>query len=413
MRILMLSQFIPPIIGGEETHVFGLSRQLALRGHEVAIASLIQPESSLEDQKDGIPIFWLYGLVQKMNFLYRETSRHHAAPYPDPKTLISLKKAIREWQPEIVHAHNWLLHSFLPIKNWSKAKLVVTLHDYSFQCATKRRMYLDQQDCSGPKLWKCCSCAAKHYGVMKGAVTVGMNNTMQGFVTRTVDMFLAVSQAVAVGNGLEEHRVPYQIIPNFVFDEPAPKYDESHPLIKQLPQSEFLLFVGDISDQKGVNILLKAYEGLNNPPPLVLIGRKCDDTPNEFPPNVYYLGTWPHEAIMGAWQRCSIAMVPSVWAEPFGLVAIEAMLSAKPVIASAVGGLTDIIDDQKTGLLVHPGDVGALRNAITKLLLDPSLRIKMGLAGNQRILRFQASEVVPQIEKVYRKLLSGEKVNEK
>src|SRR5207247_2287614 len=115
----------------------------------------------------------------------------------------------------IVHAHNWMVHSFTPLKLWSKAKLVVTLHDYSLICVQKRLMYHGAL-CNGPGLTKCLECATEFYGAAKG-VPATLSNWSWGKVEQqTVDMFLPVSQAVAEGTQLPKHRLPYHIIPNFV-----------------------------------------------------------------------------------------------------------------------------------------------------------------------------------------------------
>src|SRR6476659_7827464 len=83
------------------------------------------------------------------------------------------------------------------------------------------------------------------------------------------------------------------------------------------------------------------------------------------------------------------------------------MAAGKPVIASAVGGLPDIVVDGTTGILVPPGDVSALRETIVLLLADPDRRARMGQAARQRADCYSASEVVPQIERVYREALES------
>jgi glycosyltransferase involved in cell wall biosynthesis len=116
------------------------------------------------------------------------------------------------------------------------------------------------------------------------------------------------------------------------------------------------------------------------------------------------LGPWPHEAVMGAWKRCTIGLVPSTWAEPFGIVALEAMYMGKPLIAARSGGLTDIVAENETGLFVPPGDIQALRAAIQALLDDPALREQMGVQARQRVKSFQARQVVSRFEHIYREL---------
>jgi glycosyltransferase involved in cell wall biosynthesis len=89
----------------------------------------------------------------------------------------------------------------------------------------------------------------------------------------------------------------------------------------------------------------------------------------------------------------AVVAVPSR-REGFGLVAAEAMAHGKPVVASAVGGLLDLVVDGETGLLVPPGDVEALRAALERLLGDPELRRRLGAAGRDRVGRTLAWNVV-------------------
>jgi glycosyltransferase involved in cell wall biosynthesis len=221
-----------------------------------------------------------------------------------------------------------------------------------------------------------------------------------------VDMYLPISNAVAIGNGLMESALPFQVVPNFVPNHLGASQSDVAAYTAQLPDGEYILFVGDLSRDKGIHVLLDAYAGLRDAPPLVLIGRRCHDTPPDFPPNVLALNSWPHEAVMEAWRRCSVAVAPSVWPEPFGVVVLEAMICARPVIASRAGGLAEIVVDGETGLLVPPDDPEALAKALRRLLADQDLRQKMGLAGKRRAEEFRASAIVPRVEEVYRSVLT-------
>jgi glycosyltransferase involved in cell wall biosynthesis len=254
-------------------------------------------------------------------------------------------------------------------------------------------------------LTKCLGCVTDHYGLAKGVPTA-LSNWMMGVAERiAVDMFLPVSQATAAGNGLVGSQLPFQVIPNFVSDDIGVPRETADPRLAQLPSEAYLLFVGDLTQEKGIDVLLRAYAECKSPSPLILIGRRCSDTPAEFPPNVVFLSSWPHDAVMEAWYRSSIALVPSVWPEPFGMVVIEAMAAGRPVIASRIGGLPDILVDGETGFLVPPGDPIALRRAIEHLLADPILRERMGEAGKRRVTEFRADTVVPRIEQVYQTLI--------
>src|SRR3954447_12352075 len=106
MRILMLSQFYPPIQGGEEQSVSNLSRELAARGHHVAVATIGPPESPPFEEIDGVRVHRIEGTIQRMQWLFAETARHHAPPIPDPELTFALARILRSEAPDIVHAHN-------------------------------------------------------------------------------------------------------------------------------------------------------------------------------------------------------------------------------------------------------------------------------------------------------------------
>lgn len=84
-----------------------------------------------------------------------------------------------------------------------------------------------------------------------------------------------------------------------------------------------------------------------------------------------------------------------------GQVAVEAMLAGRPVVASEVGGLRDVVRHEYTGLLVPPGDPGALAAALDRLLDDPELRERMGKVGRERARQFEAAAVTPRVVKVF------------
>ena len=406
MRILMLAQFYPPTIGGEERHVANLSAELAARGHQVSVATLWHKGFARFESEKGVRIHRIRGTLPRMEAIFSYKDRQFAPPFTDPEALWALRRIISEERPDIIHAHNWIVHSFTPLKAWSKAKLVMTLHDYSLVCVQKRLMRHGVR-CSGPAFVKCLNCAADFYGIGKGVPSTLANLIWGEIERRTVDMFLPVSRSVAEQTRLEKSRVPYRIIPNFIPDNAEAPENDAHALLAQLPENDFLLYVGDLMPDKGIDVLLQAHAQLNNQIPLVLIGRPVTGYLERIPPNVLHLGRWPHSAIMQAWSRCAIALIPSICPDACPTVAMEAMTMGRPIIASRIGGLTDIIVDGQTGLLVPPGDPQALGKAIQSLLDDPEQRECMTMMARQRVMEFQAQSVVPRIEQVYREILTS------
>jgi glycosyltransferase involved in cell wall biosynthesis len=109
---------------------------------------------------------------------------------------------------------------------------------------------------------------------------------------------------------------------------------------------------------------------------------------------------------MSAWKRCLIGFAPSVWSEPCGTVVLEAMAMGRPVVASRVGGIPDLVVEGETGFLVPAGDAEALAQAATRLLADPSLRARMGAAGRERVTQFQVGTVAARIANMYSQLIA-------
>lgn len=412
MRILMLTQFYPPFIGGEERLVQNLSEGLVARGHDVAVVTLQHGNLANTGDDRGVRVYRIPSTVTRVPWLLRDRSRPHIPPLPDPVAMRAIWQILKRERPDIVHAHNWLVHSFLPLKIASRAKLVVSLHDYSLACATKKLLYRDAYPavCTGPGFAKCLRCAGHHYGPLRGAATTLANWAMGMVERQLVDLFLPVSRMAAAGNGLTPGSPHCAVVGNLL-PSPAPVTStELAPYLTQLPPGDFLLFAGALGGYKGVDTLLEAYAGLHGAPPLVLIGYHTEEfriRSELLLANVVILKDWPHRAVLAAWRRCQIAIVPSLFAETFGLTAAEAMAVGRPLIASRIGALPELVQDGQTGLLVPPGDADALREALGRLLADPDLRERLGRAARERARHFAAEAVLPQFEALYRRLVAG------
>ncbi len=393
----MLTQSYAPVIGGEEKVVQDLGRQLVARGHAVSVATLT-PESATGE--DGITVHRLGSAVYRLPRTFADAERRHALPGPDPETIRALRAVIRSEGPDIVHAHNWIVHSYAPLRRHLGVPLVLSLHDYSLRCATKRMFLHNRERCGGPGLAKCVACAGSVYGPATGAaLALGMRATAP-IARHAVDAFIPISEAVRRGCGLDE-RDSYEVIPNFIGELP-PRPAGDDPRLAVLPPEPYILFFGDASIDKGAAHLARAYAALAPPrPPLVFAGRCFVDTLRDVP-GIILAGPLTHALVIEAVRRSLMVVVPSLWAEPFGLVALEASAAGLPVIASDLGGLADIVVDGETGLLVAPGDVGKLVAAMRALLDDPDRRAALGRGARARAATFSAERVVPRFEALYR-----------
>lgn len=392
----MLAQSFAPIVGGEERVVEDLSRELVARGHEVSIATLRQPGNESVGEMAGARVYPLGSTSYRVTSSERDRERRHSPPAPDPETVRDLSRVLLRERPQIVHAHNWLVHSYLPLARGAHSALTLSLHDYGLICATKR-LRRRNHVCSGPAPVKCQVCASRHYGVTKGLVAAFGTRSSESRLRRAVDVFLPVSSTVEELCRIHDEEVS-RVIPNFIGElPPAPAGD---PRLARLPDEPFILFFGDVTEDKGAWELAEAHRMLADPPPLVLIGR-CYIDELASRPGVHVMGAWPHALAIEALRRSLFSVAPSLWPEPFGLVALEAAAAGKPIVATAMGGLRDIVVDGETGLMVPPEDREALAAALQKLIADAGLRERLGAAARTRAARFSPEAIVPQFEQAY------------
>lgn len=395
MRVLMLAQSFAPIIGGEERVVENLSRELVGRGHEVAIATLKQPRVDPEPVP-GVRIHPLRSSVARISGAGSE--RLYSPPFPDPETVLDLRRVLRETRPDVVHAHNWIVRSYLPLDRSSGPALVLSLHDYGLICPTKRLLRKGVL-CSGPGPLKCLLNSRQQYGLPRGALVTAGTLTGERTVRRHVDLFLPISDTVAelCRLGADDR---FRITPNFIGELPAPPAADD-PRLAALPEGPFVLYFGDLTEDKGALNLVEAYAGLDGAPPLVMIGRNLlgDRLRGG---GVHPIGPLPYPLTIEALRRSLFTVAPSIWAEPFGMVALEAARAGRAIVASRIGGLEDIVVDGETGLLVAPGQPGPLREALQRLIGDEGLRARMGEAAERRaIAEFSPAALVPEVERSY------------
>jgi glycosyltransferase involved in cell wall biosynthesis len=183
-------------------------------------------------------------------------------------------------------------------------------------------------------------------------------------VLRRAKLVIAASTALAQAASLLGAR-DVRVIPSGV-DLPAEIGPEADP-----PE---ILYAGRLSEEKGVLELVEATRGMR----LVVAG---DGPLRARVPAAR--GFVPNDELQGLYARAAVVTCPSR-REGFGVACLEAMAHGRPVVATRVGGLRDLVVDGETGLVVPPRDPEALRAALRRLIADPDLRRRLGAAGRQR-----------------------------
>jgi glycosyltransferase involved in cell wall biosynthesis len=400
LRVLAVTDEYRPVIGGAARNIELLARQVSKAGHKVAVATAWQPGASAQEDDDGIQIHRIRDLTSRIPWISSDPNRHHAPPFPDPEAVWRLRRLIKEFKPDLVHAYGWLTSSAAAALLGTRIPMLVSAHDYGNVCA-QFTLVRDGEACSGPAPAKCLSCAASTYGAAKGSVAVASIYAARPLLRRKTTALHSVGDFVGsvVSRELGIPGSKQVTIPNFHEPEGSDQVDPQ--VMERLPDEPFILFVGHLRGYKGVNELLAAYERLDDPPPLVMVGTKGPDTPESFPPGVTVLTYVPYATVMAMWERALFGVSPSIAPEAFPTVVHEAMSKARAVIGTDSGGYADMIDDGQTGLLVPAGDPRALAEAMNSLIEDEALRKRMGRLARARARRFTPEVVMPRVERLY------------
>lgn len=387
MRILHVTDFYPPVRGGLENYVDSLVHELCDRGHDVHVATLTTSPQPSHPQTQAHTVRTLASSVIR----HADPDRPFHPPLPDPAARRGLAALIEQVHPDVVHVHNWLGVS-LPR---TSVPVVLTAHDYALLCQRRTLMRADGSACTGPSAIGCLRCGADGYGAIKSALVGG--GTVVGRRKMAADIVLTLSAHVArtvspyVG-------APVRVIPGFV---PRPGHRAARPAV----DGRYLMYAGDPGPHKGLDRLLDMWREWR-PRELQLLVATTKPIGSPLPDGVV-ARRMDRAGVIDALADAVALVVPSMWDEPFGMVAIEAMSQATPVVAHAVGALPEIVQDGHNGLLVPAGDAARLADAIRRIVDDRALAQVLSTGARRSAAAFSADAVVPQIESVYAELIAA------
>jgi len=378
VRIAQVSPWFSPHFGGVESHVRSLSRELARRGHEVTVVTSRHDPSSLpEETMDGFRV-----LRVKPRLILMQT----------PITP-RMRGVLRGVPADVVHAHS-------PPPLASR---------YAGVVASERDIpYVVTYHCDVDLPSAFGSVVESVYRRSLGAST--LRNADQVIVTTRT--YAATSRAV--------WRYNPTVIPNAVDHQRfRPDVDGSGVRAKLgIPKEvPVVLLVGRIVPHKGIEHFVEAAryapearflvagEGsLREPMKRLAASMGVSD-------RVRFVGRVSEARLPEVYAACDVFVLPSVSRlEAFGIVALEAMATAKPVIVADIPGVREMIVDGVDGLLADPVNTLDLADKIRRLLIDPEARRTMGQRGREKVLEsFGIERVTDQIEAVYRGVLEGSK----
>jgi alpha-maltose-1-phosphate synthase len=377
MKVVMLTREYPPhIYGGAGVVVGELSSALSHRmGVEVRCFGERPPSG------DGVVVRG-----------YTPWERLKAGPEgpafaPALETLsIGLAMARDSVDAQVAHAHTWYADmAGVWIRMLHRVPLIVTLHSME-----PLRPWKADQLGSGYLL----SSWIEKTAVETADRVIAVSAQMREDILR--HFAVDPAKVVVIHNGIDPERFR--------------RTERRDALERRGVRSPYVLFVGRITDQKGIFHLLEAARKL--PPDVqVVLCAAAPDTPEieqrlrrtvAEQPNVLWIAEMvPVEEVIQLYSHAAVFVCPSVY-EPFGLINLEAMACETPVVASAVGGILEVVEDGRTGLLVPPARPDDLAAAIRRVLDDSSFARALGQAGRRRVEeRFSWASVAERTEQVY------------
>jgi glycosyltransferase involved in cell wall biosynthesis len=384
MKVLYLTHSFPRE-PGDAAGSFVLNLARALRGEQVDVHVVAPSGDHLAagEQFDGIPVErFRYAPRRYENLAYTGNMATLVKQSWSAKLAMvgflgsefgSAVRARRNWEPDLIHAHWWFPGGLVGtwVSGLSHLPLVTTLHGSDVR-------------------------------LIKGspfARPLFRRVLQQSAAVTAVSRWLA-TEAAAI-SGVEPMVAPMPV--NTELFSPGGQRDAGR-----------LLFVGRLSEQKGIELLVRAFAAMQGRAMLDIVGDGAARGTLEalarelgVAGRITWHGALAQPNLVELYRRATMLVVPSI-GEGLGLVAVEALLCQTPVVAFDSGGLVDTVQHDRSGLLVPPGDVPALTAALDSLLADPERARRLGEAGRMVALAsFAPESVARRYAAIYRDALGA------
>lgn len=392
MNILIFSWEYPPLShGGLARHVQDLSEALVKQGHSLFIITQGDNNIPARQKLKGVKIFRTEKIkISAKNFIDNILQLN----FQMLEEAIKLKDIV---DIDIIHGHDWLVFwAGRVLKHALKKPLVYTIHATEY--GRNQGIYNDMQRYINDLEW--------HASFEAWKVIVCSNYMKQevkGLFQTPEDKIEIIENGVNIDNYQAEYSREFR-----------KKYAS--------PRESLVFFVGRIVREKGIQILIKAIPEIlaQNPDIKFVIAGKGPHLSNlknqarflGIDDRIYFTGYISDEERNKLYQIADLAVFPSLY-EPFGIVALEAMATGTPVIASSVGGLAEFIEHRENGYKVSPGDPLSLAKAITHLLANKKEASKIAKNGFEMVRNeYNWDKIAAKTFNLYEKVLKEYKKTE-
>ncbi|NIH82008.1 glycosyltransferase family 4 protein [Amycolatopsis viridis] len=395
MRVLMLSWEYPPVVvGGLARHVHALARHLAGDGHEVVVLSRHPAGTDAHTHPttdlvvEGVRVIRVAEDPMHVTFERDLVAWTLAMGHAMVRAGLELA---RTWQPDVVHAHDWLVaHPAISLAGTLRRPLVGTVHATE---AGRHSGWLSQplnQQVHSVEWWL----------ANRSDALITCSQAMRAEVAKLFDV--SADEITVIHNGIEERG--WQVAADEI----------SRAREKYVPGGEpLLLFFGRLEWEKGVQDLIaalpkirRAHRGTR----LVVAGRgrHLDELVKQvrrmrMQHAVEFAGHLRDRELRAVLAAADAVVLPSRY-EPFGIVALEAAAARAPLVASTAGGLGEVVVDGVTGLSFSPGDVAALTTAVNSVLRDRDAAARRARTAQARLADdFDWARIAATTVEVYRR----------
>lgn len=385
MRILVVHNRYH-LRGGEEGVYEAEVEMLRNKGHEVEV---------YEEHSENIVSF-IDKVIAGINQIF------------SVRTYRRMRRKITEFEPEIVHVHN-----FFPLISPSVfyackregVPVVQTLHNFRAICPTGLLLFngeVEERSIVQGPFWAVRHAVYRNskIGTTLLALSIYLHRRI-GTWRVQVDQFIALTEFQRekyVSAGWPRDR--FSVKPNFV----DPPLEGSS--VNQNQATGYCIYIGRISEEKGVRDLVEAWTDIDYPLKIVGDGPLLEHLKSEENPNIEWLGHKSKEEVYGLLRGADLKIMASRWYEGFPLVLLESFACSTAALVPRIGGLPDIVSNGQTGLVFEPGDISDLRLKVKEAIRDREALIQMGLNAQQQYLyRFTKEQNYQYLVNIYLRVL--------
>ena len=397
MNILFVAEYFPPkIMGGGEINLFLLAKNLSKKGIKVYVLTSFFKGLKKYEKISGINVYRILKTGKNVNNFIDNFIRS----FIFPKSIIKeVKKLKKELKLDIIHFIGTSIVAAKELKNL-KIPLFATIESYPTLCPKGDRIYKGEEECkficSLSKFLK-CQLQSPEIGKMQNRFYFRYNPfflTCIYYYYKKLERSLKYCNLIAISKYIQKLLTKYglksTVIPNIIDS------GRFHSIKGRRKEGKIrIIYLGSLTEYKGPQILLKAIKGIDCRCDLYGRGVMKDELIRmikdhnldaEIHDNV------PYEKVPPIYAGVDIVVFPSIWPEPFGRIAIEAMAAGKPVIGSRIGGIPETI--KENGVLVEAGNVDELRKAILKLIKNGNIISKLTKLDQEEVKKRYSGEVV-------------------